>query len=213
MPGGARAERPEFALLEETQEFHLGRQRQGVDLIEEESAAFRVVEQPAGRRARAGESAGFVTKQLVLDQLGGDRAAIHRDERLARPASKLVDGTGAHFFAGAGFTGNQDGRVAMCQLRNLAERLYKSQAAAHQLLETQGLLQLLKERVRARRAERPAHHARQQVLQSQRREAEIGGAKVEEAVKVFRRPGFQDGEDGKFAAVIAQRLEEAVRNG
>ena len=52
------------------------------DLVEEERAAVRVLDQARPRRCRAGEGAARVAEQLVLEQRFGERRAVEGDERL-----------------------------------------------------------------------------------------------------------------------------------
>ncbi len=60
---------------------------------------------------RAREGPALVPEQLGLDQVGGNGAAIDRDERAARTGAALVDRARHELLAAAGFTRDEDGRL------------------------------------------------------------------------------------------------------
>ncbi|RYD88266.1 MAG: hypothetical protein EOP61_33890, partial [Sphingomonadales bacterium] len=78
------------------------------DLVEEDGAAIGVGEaaQPPFERAR--ECALFVPEQFGLDGIGGDSAAIDRDQRAAALCRSTMDRLGQHLLADAAFTFDQD---------------------------------------------------------------------------------------------------------
>ena len=94
-PGPPVADAADLALLQHAQQLRLERQRQLADLVEQQRAAVRLLEQarPVSRGAR--ERPLHVAEQLGLEQRVGDRGAVHRDERLrpsrARPMDRLRD--------------------------------------------------------------------------------------------------------------------------
>ena len=78
------ADAAHLAGFERPQQLGLQRLRHGANLVEEERASVRVLDQPRPRRGRAGEGAARVAEQLVLEQRFGERRAIQGDERLRR---------------------------------------------------------------------------------------------------------------------------------
>ena len=76
-----------FTLLQHPQQSRLRVQRHVADLVEEQRAAFGLLE-PAGRRVGAGERAALVAEQLGLDQVARDRRQVDGDERAVAPTAK-----------------------------------------------------------------------------------------------------------------------------
>ena len=83
-----RAAEPEhLPLLQHAQQLDLDRDRHLADLVEEEGAALRGLEQAGLGLDRAGERAALVAEQLALQQRRGERRAVEADERLVRSAA------------------------------------------------------------------------------------------------------------------------------
>src|ERR1051325_676685 len=78
------------SFLDHAQQFYLHRQTHLADLIEEQRAPGSQLEPPLARADRAGEGALLVSEQFALEQIGRDRAAIDRDERLAATRRAIV---------------------------------------------------------------------------------------------------------------------------
>ena len=76
-----RADRPHLFLLQRAQELGLDRERHLADLVEEDGAAARPLEEPFARRVRVGEGAARVAEEHRLGQLRGNRHAVYRYER------------------------------------------------------------------------------------------------------------------------------------
>ena len=96
------ADASDLAALERAEELRLQRGVEIADLVDEERAAVRVLEDACARRDRAGERAALVTEQLRLDEARRDGRAVEDDERLARARPRLVERLGEHLFARAG---------------------------------------------------------------------------------------------------------------
>ena len=79
----------ELALLQHAQQLGLQRRAHRPDLVEEERALVRLLEPALARADRAGERAAHVTEQLRLEQRLRNRAAVDRDEAVARAAALL----------------------------------------------------------------------------------------------------------------------------
>src|SRR2546422_7535335 len=85
----------------------LKRQRQLADLVEQQRAAVRLVEQarPVSRGAR--ERPLHVAEKLGLEQRVGDRGAVHRDERLRRSRARPMDRLRDDLLTGAALAGDE----------------------------------------------------------------------------------------------------------
>src|SRR5438093_436743 len=57
---------------------------------------------------RSGEGSALVPEELVLEQVGRQRCAVDRDERVGRPRRKPVHGPGHQLLTGAALTGNEN---------------------------------------------------------------------------------------------------------
>jgi hypothetical protein len=55
-----------------------------------------------------------MTEQLGLEQLLGDRAAVHGDEHPIRPPAVVVEGSSDQLLAGPALAGHQHGAVGVC---------------------------------------------------------------------------------------------------
>ena len=92
------AEARELAVLEHLQQLGLQRKAHVSDLVEEHRAVVGELELARLVLDRAGERAALEPEQLRLEQLGGQRGAIHLDERpvaaerggIERPRDKLL---------------------------------------------------------------------------------------------------------------------------
>ncbi len=80
-----------LARLQGAQHLRLRGQAHVADLVEEERAAVRHLELAPAARARPREAALLVAEELALDELGGDRGAVHLHERARRPLRLTVD--------------------------------------------------------------------------------------------------------------------------
>ncbi len=81
-----RADAADLALLEHAQEPELHRRRHLADLVEEDRAAVRLLEEALALAGGAGEGAARVAEQLGLEQRLGERAAVLGHEA-ARPGA------------------------------------------------------------------------------------------------------------------------------
>src|SRR6266496_6298671 len=87
-----RADRPNFALLQNAQKLYLHRRRHITDFIEKNRALLRGFEQALAVGRGAGERAFDVAKQFRLEKGLGESAAINRDERFLRARAEIVNG-------------------------------------------------------------------------------------------------------------------------
>ena len=87
---------------------------------------------PRRSRDRAGERALHVAEQLALDQLLGDRRAVHLDERPAAAAAQRVNRAGHQLLAGAVLAVDQHSAVGRRRHRDLlAQLLHRVALADH----------------------------------------------------------------------------------
>ena len=98
----AAADPLDHPLLQEAQQFHLQRQRDVADLVEEQGAAMGHLDLALGGLDRPGEGALFIAEQLRLEQILRNGRAVDRDEAAHPPPARLVDAARQQFLAGAG---------------------------------------------------------------------------------------------------------------
>jgi hypothetical protein len=95
--------------LEHAQQLGLQCQRQLADLVDQQRAAVRGLEQPLLARGRAGVGALFAAEQFIFDQVLAEGAAVDDHERPVGSARVLVQVLGDALLARAALTGQQDG--------------------------------------------------------------------------------------------------------
>ena len=80
----------EVSRLEHAQELHLELRVHLGDLVEQQRSAGGALEIADVPAVRAREAALLVPEQFALDQIGRDRAAVHREERFVLAPAELV---------------------------------------------------------------------------------------------------------------------------
>src|SRR4051812_1764282 len=105
---GGLADAADRALLEDTQQLRLHRDRQLADLVEEYRPAVRAFDRACARLHRAGERAFRVAEQLGVEEVLGERRAIDDDERPALAKRGIVNGPGNELFARSRLTVDED---------------------------------------------------------------------------------------------------------
>ena len=105
------ANRLDHLLLKRTQDFRLRLQAHVANLIEEQRSAVGELELAPPLRDGAGERPFHVAEQLALDQLFGDRRAIHLDERSAAPTAERMHAAGNKLLAGSVLTVDEHATV------------------------------------------------------------------------------------------------------
>jgi hypothetical protein len=99
------------AVLEEAQEQRLHAQAHLADLVEEDRAAVRLLEEPRLVAIGAGEAAAHVTEQLRFEQRVRHAGAIDRHERTRAARAVVVHQARDHFLADAALSGQENLRV------------------------------------------------------------------------------------------------------
>src|SRR5262249_34015812 len=130
---------------ERTQDLRLEEQRQVADLVEEERAAVRQLELSRLSRRGSREGPFFVTEELGLEQILGNRRAVDGDKRAVGPRAERVQRPGEELLArpalsleqhrgvGGGGAVKRDRHVL--QLRILADDLGRATAQREFFLE------------------------------------------------------------------------------
>ncbi len=103
------------------------------DLVEKNRPGVRRLESPLAIGDRAGKGAFHVAEQLALDQLLGNRRAVHFDERLIAPAAQGVHGARDELLARSVLTEDQHAAVGRRRHRDLLAQLPHDEALAHHL--------------------------------------------------------------------------------
>ena len=105
------ADRLHLAGLERAEQLHLRAGGQVSDLVEEQRAAVRGLEETGARADCARERAARVTEELALDELLRDRRAVHGDHRLAGASRAVVDRARDELLARAALAEHENRRV------------------------------------------------------------------------------------------------------
>ena len=106
LPGPPEA--PVGMALEHAEELRLSGERHVRHLVQEQRALMRELEAALFADGRSGEGSALVPEELVLEQVGRQRCAVDRDERVGRPRRKPVHGPGHQLLPGAALTGNEN---------------------------------------------------------------------------------------------------------
>src|SRR5439155_1561508 len=98
-------------LLEHACQLRLHRWSELADLVEEERAPARVLEETGAIRGCPREGAAHVTEELALDERTGNGGAVDRDGPRGRARGPLMDGAGHKLLPGARLPEDEGGRV------------------------------------------------------------------------------------------------------
>ena len=138
---GGAAQAPCRLLLERGEHLRLDVRGEEPDLVEEEHAAGRGLEQPGFGPAGVGERAPLEAEQLALQQGLGDRRAVEVDEGAAGPGAEPVEQPRHQPLAGAGLAQDKDGRQPATvpgepeEAAQVAAHRHDRRALSDQLLE------------------------------------------------------------------------------
>ena len=108
--GAAAADLLDLALLQRAQDLGLGAQAHVADLVEEQRAAVGLRELAGAGLDRARVAALHRAEQLALDELFGDRGAVHLDERALGALAGVVQRARHQLLAGAALAADQHAR-------------------------------------------------------------------------------------------------------
>ena len=100
-----------FAFLQHAQKPRLRFHRHVADLVEEERAAFRLLEAPGRALRGAGEGAALMPEQFGLDKVLRDRGHVDGNERTVAPAAIVVQGARDQLLSRPGLARNRHRKV------------------------------------------------------------------------------------------------------
>ena len=93
---------PHLTRLQDAEELRLHRRIHLPELVKEDGALVRPLEDPSMGGDGAAEGPPLVAKELALQQVGGERGAVEHHVRLVGPTAPLVNGPGDQLLARAG---------------------------------------------------------------------------------------------------------------
>ncbi len=111
------------------------RRWQFADLIEKKRPAVGHFEAARFIPERAGESASHMPEKLAFKQVFRDGAAIDLDQRTAAARAGIMNGLRNEFFACAGLTCNENGRIGWGHDRDLLEQCLQGGTTPNNALE------------------------------------------------------------------------------
>src|SRR5712692_10057323 len=136
------ADRPVLALLQDTQQLGLEIRRHLADLVQQQRAALRHLEQDFLVHRRAGERALLVAEELRLDEILRDGRAVDLDERPFGALAVVVHRVGDQLLAGAVLALDENVRFAGRHALDQLEEILHLPALADDILELVAVLQL-----------------------------------------------------------------------
>jgi len=135
--GGADAE--DLVGLQGAEELGLGGEGHFADLVEEECAAVRGLEESGAVGGGAGECAFDVAEEFGLEEGFDDGAGVADDEGAVCARGEVVEGAGDEFLAGSGFAGDERGAEVGADAFELgAEALHGEAGGDHAVAERSG---------------------------------------------------------------------------
>ena len=120
------------AVLNNAQQLRLDRLRHLDQLVQEQRAAVRRLEQAGLVSHRPGERALAVAEHLRFEQPLGEGGAVDRHERPAGAPTVMVDELRDHLLAAAAFPGDEHGRVGRRHLAGQLDRPAERRGGAEQ---------------------------------------------------------------------------------
>ncbi len=141
--GMRAAQAPDRALLDDGQQLGLERLRQEPDLVQEDRALVRGLEEPGLCASCVGEGAPLVAEQLRLEQRLRNRRAVERHEGAGRARAGAVEHAGHQPLAAPGLAFQQDRRRPSCAERAREQAAYR--VSGH--LDRRALSEQLDERI------------------------------------------------------------------
>ena len=129
-----RADAGDLAIFDRAQQPVLRRHRQGAELVEEQGAAVGFLEPAVAGLGGAGEAARLVAEQFGLDQIFGQRGAVHDDQRPGPARRQMVETLGDQLLAGAALADHQHRPVERRGAARALDRVEEGQALADELV-------------------------------------------------------------------------------
>jgi hypothetical protein len=122
----------EGLVLEKSEDFHLNRERQISNLVQEQSAFFRIFNKTFALHVSAGERSLFMAEKLALEQIFGNRAAVDGDERPIFPQAAPVNSFRDHLLSGSALPKQENGSAGRGHFANCGEHLLHLRARSDQ---------------------------------------------------------------------------------
>jgi hypothetical protein len=107
--------------LEKPQEFHLGRERQGIHFVEQHCTPVSFSNEPDPVVDGPGEGTATVTEKFALYQRLRDGAAVHRNKGVSSATAEIVNRTSKDFLARTRFSSDENGSLARRNARKLLQ--------------------------------------------------------------------------------------------
>ena len=124
------------ALLQHAQQLGLRVERHVADLVEEDGAAFGLLEAaPAALAVSAGEGAGLVAEQFGLYEVGGQGRRVDRHQCASRPARQAMQRPRHQLLAGPARTGHQHRDVQRRHLGDVRPQLLHRRGLADHVVQ------------------------------------------------------------------------------
>lgn len=111
-------------------------------LIQEKGSPIGMLKTAFSHLFRAGERAGVMTKELIIQQVFIEGGAIHRNKRLVSPRAVVVDRLGDQLLARSGFPLNQNRGIRGGDVFEFGENLVHAGTRSNHTLETKLLIDL-----------------------------------------------------------------------
>ena len=111
------------------------------DFVQEERAAFGLLDAAGAAERGAGEGALFVAEELALQQPVAERGAVYLHERLAGAEAVVVNGRGDKLLAGARLAADEDRRAGRGDLVDTEVDLAHAVRVADDALRAEPLLE------------------------------------------------------------------------
>src|SRR6185295_2652434 len=108
----------ELALLQNPEQFHLRRQRDLADFVEEQRSTVRLLEATFALAIGARVLASLVAEELTLEQAFRERRAVQLHEWARRARRVMVNCRSDELLARTGFASQKNGRSAGSDLRD-----------------------------------------------------------------------------------------------
>ena len=191
-----RADAHEDAGFEHAQQLDLQVRRHLGDLVEEQRAAVRALEETLMLPFCAREAALLVPEQLAFDQVGGDRTAVDGDERAIAAPAEVMHGARDELFAGSALAGDEHAECRAGHPRDLLVHRLHRRRAAPQVAELPAVFPARAHGRDFRLQRRRPHHAREdaaQLFRVDRLDQVVGGTDPQRLDRRFeaRVPGDQ----------------------
>ena len=139
--------------------WHLG------DLVEEQRAAVRTLEEALMLTFGPREAALLMPEQLALNQIGGDGTAVDGDERPIAAPAEVMHGARNELLAGPALSGDEHAECRAGHPRDLLVHRFHRRRAAPQVAELPAVLPARAQSRDFRSQSRRPHHAREDAVQ------------------------------------------------